>query len=55
MPAKGYRKPYRGAVEDSDALIHWVRRFIEYLRVRNYAERTIVTSNGYLRLFCEWA
>lgn len=55
MPAKGYRKPYRGTLEDGDALIHWVRRFIEHLRVRNYAERTIVTSNGYLRLFCEWA
>jgi integrase/recombinase XerD len=55
MPAKGYQKPFRGDVEDGDALIHWARRFVEHLRVRNYAERTLVTTNGYLRLFCEWA
>lgn len=55
MPAKGYKKPFRGEVEDPDALIHWMRRYLEHLAVRNYAERTLVTTEGYVRLFIEWA
>lgn len=55
MPRKGERKPFAGEIEDPEALIHWLRRFVEYLRIRNYAERTLITTDSYVRLFIEWA
>lgn len=55
MPKKGDKRPFRGELADSDALFHWARRFVEHLRIRNYASRTLVTTEGYVRLFIEWA
>ncbi|MBI2390064.1 MAG: site-specific tyrosine recombinase XerC [Deltaproteobacteria bacterium] len=40
---------------DPDGLVVWARRFAEHLRVRNYAERTIVITNVALSGFIEWA
>jgi len=55
MAKKGEKKRYRGEVDDPDALMHWIRRFIEHQRVRNYSERTLITTESCLSMFAEWA
>src|SRR5690349_13423690 len=54
MAKKGHKKPFRGELDDPDAIIHWIRRFLEHQRVRNYSERTLATTESSLRLFAEW-
>lgn len=48
-------KGFVGNPRDPEALFHWVPRFLEWLRVRNYSERTVVGTLSGLRLFTEWA
>ncbi len=48
-------KGFIGNPRDPEALFHWVPRFLESLRVRNYSERTVVGTLVALRLFTEWA
>jgi integrase/recombinase XerD len=55
MAKKGERRAFLGEDDDPDALIHWARRFVEHQRVRNYSERTLLTTASCLRLFAEWA
>jgi integrase/recombinase XerD len=55
MGKRGERKGFPGDERDPDALFHWVRRFLEGLRVRNYSARTVITTESALRLFVEWA
>ncbi len=55
MPKKGYKKPVRGDASDPEGMLVWARRYVEHMRVRGYAERTLVTTEGYLGLFIEWA
>lgn len=40
---------------DPDGLVIWSRRYTQHLRVRNYAERTIVMVNVVLSAFTAWA
>lgn len=39
---------------DPDSLGAWMLRFLENLRVRNYAESTIYSRDGYLNVFLTW-
>lgn len=55
MPKKGYKKPLAGDASDPEGLLVWSRRYLERLRVRGYAERTVHTTEGYLQLFIGWA
>jgi integrase/recombinase XerD len=48
-------KGFIGNPRDPEALFHWVPRFLEHLRVRNYSERTVLGTLVALRLFVEWA
>jgi len=55
MPRKGARRPIAiGDKEDPDGLYVWVRRYLNALQVKNYAERTIINEERNLVLFIEW-
>jgi len=51
----GELKGFIGNPRDPEALYHWVPRFLESLRVRNYSERTVIGTLSALRMFVEWA
>jgi integrase/recombinase XerD len=55
MAKRGESRGFPGDERDPEALFHWVRRFLETLRVRHYSERTVITTESALRLFVEWA
>src|SRR5689334_9655632 len=48
-------KPYVGDLNDPDGFPAWVRRYIDYLRLRQYSETTLRTSEYQLKNFIEWA
>jgi integrase/recombinase XerD len=52
MPAK---KDFPGNERDPHAIFHWALRFAEWMRVRNYSERTVLTALSGIRSFVEWA
>lgn len=53
---KGSRKPKPvvGDPSDPDGFGVWLKRYLEALRVKNYAERTVENRDVYLRFFVEW-
>ena len=51
----GELKGFIGNPRDPEALYHWVPRFLEWLCVRNYSERTVIGTLSALRMFVEWA
>jgi integrase/recombinase XerD len=56
MPRRGERKPKappEGA-EDSQGLHAWMQRYLEWLRVKNYSERTVENRHLYLGYFIAW-
>jgi integrase/recombinase XerD len=55
MPKKGQQKPLPGDASDPDGLIAWLRRYLDQLRVRGYADSTIATADDQLRIFIRWA
>lgn len=44
-----------GDPNDPEGLFVWMKRYLSWLAVHNYAERTVVAREGYLRLFLAWA
>jgi len=56
MPRRGERKPKalpEGA-DDSQGLFAWMTRYLEWLRVQNYSERTVENRQLYLGYFIAW-
>jgi len=56
MPRRGERKP-RATPEganDSQGLHAWMQRYLEWLRVQNYSERTVENRHLYLGYFIAW-
>ncbi len=56
MPRRGERKPKaipEGA-DDSQGLHAWMQRYLEWLRVQNYSERTVENRYLYLGYFIAW-
>ncbi len=53
MPRKGERfpKPVVGDPNDPDGLTVYMRRYLEWLRIQNYSERTVENREHYLRVF----
>jgi integrase/recombinase XerD len=47
--------PTAGDPNDPEGLLVWMRRYLSWLAIRNYAARTIETREGYLLLFIAWA
>ena len=56
MPRRGERKPKappEGA-GDPQGLFAWMQRYLEWLRVQNYSERTVENRELYLGYFIAW-
>jgi len=56
MPRRGERKP-KAAPEgagDPHGLHVWMQRSLEWLRVKNYSERTVENREAYLTAFLAW-
>ena len=56
MPRKGQRfpKPVVGDPNDPDGLTVYMHRYLEWLRIQNYSERTVENREHYLRVFIAW-
>ena len=48
-------KSLPGDLNDPEGVPVWVKRYLEHLRVRNYSEATVHTTERGLRLFLGWA
>ena len=57
MPRRGDRteKPKLPNADDFDSLTSWMMRFLEWLRVHGYSERTVENRLTYLSFFIRWA
>ena len=56
MPRRGEKKP-KAAPEgagDPHGLHAWMERYLEWLRVKNYSERTALNREAYLSAFLAW-
>ena len=56
MPRKGQRRPRPvvGNPDDGYGFHVWMQRYLEALRVKNYAERTVENRESYLGFFIQW-
>ena len=56
MPRKGQRfdKPVIGNPDDPDGLAAYLLRFLEWMRIKNYSERTVTNRELYLGYFIQW-
>ena len=56
MPKKGYRKPRPiiGEAGDREGMYAWMKRYLEWLRIKNYSERTAENREVYLEFFIKW-
>ncbi len=56
MPKKGTRTPLPpvGDPTDPNSLYTYLLRFLEWMRVRNYSDKTTESREVYLRYFIEW-
>jgi len=48
------RKPVAGDPNDPEGLYVWMKRYLEWLRARNYSERTVENRESYLGFFIGW-
>lgn len=56
MPQKGVRKnPLPESASEPNGIYAWMRRYIEWLRVRNYSERTCINREKYVERFLHWS
>ena len=56
MPRRGERKPKAApeGADDPHGLHVWMQRYLEWLRVQNYSERTVENRQLYLGYFITW-
>jgi integrase/recombinase XerD len=54
MPRRGHKKPRPVAVYDPEGLTAWMRRYLEWLRTKNYSLRTVENRESYLGFFIIW-
>ena len=56
MPRKGQHTPLSpiGDPADPDSLYAYMLRFLEWMRVKNYSDRTTENREVYLRYFIQW-
>ena len=48
------KKPLPESAKEPDGLYVWLKRYLEWLRVHHYSERTVVNRDKALGLFLEW-
>jgi len=51
----GRRNPYPASKEEPTGIYAWMRRYLEWLRVHNYSERTIINREKYIERFLFWS
>ena len=49
------KKPSPESAKEPDGLHVWLLRYLEWLRVRQYSERTVVNREKAVGLFIEWS
>ncbi|MCG8555585.1 MAG: site-specific tyrosine recombinase XerC [Proteobacteria bacterium] len=56
MPRRGHRKAKRpvGDPNDPECLGAWMRRYLEWMRIQHYSERTVENRESYLSFFVRW-
>ena len=56
MPKKGSRKAKAivGDPNDPEGMVVWMKRYLEALRIKNYASRTVENRESYLSFFIAW-
>ena len=55
MGRKWPKKPVPESAKEPDGLHVWLQRYLEWLRVRQYSERTVINRDKALGLFIEWS
>src|SRR5688572_14086769 len=56
MAQKGERRiPLPESASEPNGIYAWLRRYIEWLRVRNYSERTAINREKYVERFLHWS
>ncbi len=57
MPRRGTRKPKAAVGDPSDpqGMSAWMARYLEWMRIQNYSDRTVENREVYLGFFIEWA
>ncbi len=57
MPRRGAKKPKPpvGDPSDPQGMTAWMARYLEWMRVQNYSERTVENREVYLGFFIAWA
>jgi len=57
MPRRGAKKPKPpvGDPSDPQGMTAWMTRYLEWMRVQNYSERTVENREVYLGFFIAWA
>ena len=53
-PKRRKSKPVVGDPNDPEGFYVWMKRYLEWLRARNYSERTVENREGYLGFFIAW-
>jgi len=53
-PKRRKAKPVVGDPNDPEGFYVWMKRYLEWLRARNYSERTVENREGYLGFFIAW-
>lgn len=48
------RKPLPASAHEPEGLYVWMRRYLEWLRVHNYAEQTVINREKSIGVFIEW-
>jgi integrase/recombinase XerD len=55
MPRRGHKKPRPLLELDPEGLTAWMKRYLEWLRTKNYSERTVENRESYLGFFIAWS
>jgi integrase/recombinase XerD len=56
MPVKGTRRnPYPASRHEPNGIWFWMTKYVEWLRVRNFSERTIINREKYIERFLHWS
>jgi len=57
MTRRGEKQPRKqvGNLADPQGMAVHLQKFLDWLRVKNYTERTVISRETYINLFIEWA
>jgi integrase/recombinase XerD len=55
MPRRGHKKLRPIVAHDPEGLTAWLKRYLEWLRTKNYSERTVENRESYVGFFIAWS